>query len=330
MKASGAMRFAYCTLRFSVLNFAFSSPVHRLDQPQAGGGLGDNTPRSGLLRRRLTFRLCRSQHCSSPAVGRGVCAPPGRVAQTRLFAAGRGNPAGVVNRGGVSWITFFGRTKKVIGVRGHTPRSCFSFMLPTMERTEKIKPALIALLLASLAILTTDALARRTGGVRDEAIDMVVIHSTGGPTCDAATGKPIWVGAGTLEENIRQIEAHPILGIHYMIDRDGTLRTSVPEEQLAHHVLHYSHRSISIELINDGDGRDPFPAAQLDSLVKLLRDITQRRGITRDNIKRHSDIDHGKMDCDATQRRKVDPGAAFPFKSILKRVFPPQKKSAGA
>ena len=194
----------------------------------------------------------------------------------------------------------------------------------------KIKSALTVLLLTALTIPATDALARRTGGTRDEAIDMIVIHSTGGPTCDAATGKPIWVGAGTLDENLRNIEANPVLGIHYMIGRDGTLRASVPEEQLAHHVLHYSGRSIAIELVNDGDGRDPFPDAQLDSLVTLLRDITQRRGITRDNIKRHSDIDHGKMDCDATQRRKVDPGAAFPFKSILNRVFPPQKKSTGA
>jgi len=198
-------------------------------------------------------------------------------------------------------------------------------MLPKMKRTIKIKPALIALLLVALAIPATDAQARRTGGVRDVAIDMVVIHSTGGPTCDAATGKPIWVGAGTLEENIRQIEAHPILGIHYMIDRDGTLRASVPEEQLAHHVLHYSGHSIAIELVNDGDGRDPFPEAQLASLVRLLQDIVQRRGITRDGIKRHSDIDHGKMACDETQRRKVDPGKAFPFKAILNRVFPPQK-----
>ncbi len=195
----------------------------------------------------------------------------------------------------------------------------------TESQNMKFISALITLLLATLTIPATDAQARRTGGIRTEPIDMLVIHSTGGPTCYAATGKPVWVGAGTLAENIQQIEAHPKLGIHYMIDRDGTVRASVPEEQLAHHVLHYSGRSIAIELINEGDGHDPFPEAQLDALVKLLRDITLRRGITRDGIKRHSDIDHGKMTCDTTQRRKVDPGAAFPFKSILDRVFPPQK-----
>jgi len=184
--------------------------------------------------------------------------------------------------------------------------------------------AAIWLAMAVLAVPAGDAEARRNGNVRPQAIDMVVIHSTGGPTCDAMTGKPIWVAAGTLEENLRQIEAHPQLGIHYMIDRDGTLRASVPEDELVHHVFHYSGRSIAVELINDGDGIDPFPEAQLTSLVKLLRDIKQRRGITRDGVKRHSDLDHARLSCDRTQRRKVDPGAAFPYVSILDRVFQPR------
>ena len=180
---------------------------------------------------------------------------------------------------------------------------------------------MIGLVLALLTILPSDAFAQHTGFVRREAIDMVVIHSTGGPTCNAVSGKRIWVGAGTLEDNMRNIEADPKLGIHYMIDRDGTLLTSVPEDRMAHHVLHYSGRSIAIELINDGDGKDPFPDAQLASLVKLLRGIKQRRGITRDGIKRHSDLDHARMSCDKTQRRKVDPGDAFPYKSILDQVY---------
>jgi hypothetical protein len=190
----------------------------------------------------------------------------------------------------------------------------------------KIISAAIGLAVAVLAVMGFDAEARRTGRGRGQAIDMVVIHSTGGPTCDDKTGRPIWVGAGTLEENLRNIETHPTLGIHYMIDRDGTLRASVPENQLAHHVFRYSERSIAVELVNDGDGHDPFPGAQLDSLVMLLRDIVQRRGIKRDGIRRHSDLDHGRLPCDASQRRKVDPGDAFPHEWVLERVFKPQGK----
>ena len=181
--------------------------------------------------------------------------------------------------------------------------------------------AAIALVSSALALTANDADARRTGSIRTQAIDMVVIHSTGGPTCDALTGKPIWVKAGTLEENIRTVEAHPEIGIHYMIDRDGAVRASVPEDQVAFHGYRFSGRSIGVELINDGDGRDPFPEAQLTSLVTLLRDIRQRHGIKRDGVRRHSELDHTLLPCDRTQRRKVDPGAAFPHESILDRVF---------
>lgn len=175
------------------------------------------------------------------------------------------------------------------------------------------------------AILITcfagNALAVKMGPMRKQVADMVVIHSTGGPTCDASTGKAVWIKAGTLHENLRNIEAHAKLGIHYMIDRDGTVQASVPEGQVAHHVFKYSARSIAIELINDGDGLDPFPAPQLDALVKLLRDITQRNGITSAGIKRHSDLDHAMLACAKGQRRKVDPGAAFPYRDVLERVF---------
>jgi N-acetylmuramoyl-L-alanine amidase len=182
--------------------------------------------------------------------------------------------------------------------------------------------AFIGLLFVALAV--TAAYARRVGGARTQGIDMIVIHSTGGPTCDATTGKPIWVGAGTISDNLRQIEAHPVLGIHYMIDRDGTLRASVPEDQVAHHVYSVSGRSIAIELINDGDGHDPFAEAQLSALVGLLRDIAKRRDIRRDGVKRHSDLDRAMLPCDRTQRRKVDPGAAYPHEAILDRVFAPR------
>ncbi len=172
-----------------------------------------------------------------------------------------------------------------------------------------------------MALGSSAAQARRTGAVR-QIIDMVVIHSTGGPTCDER-GKPIWVKAGTLVENMREIEAHPKLGIHYMIDRDGLLRKSIPEGQVAHHVFTFSARSIAIELINDGDGQDRFPPAQLSSLVSLLRDIKERRGIKREGMKRHSDLDQGYLPCDRRQRRKVDPGAAFPYEATLDQVFRP-------
>jgi len=176
---------------------------------------------------------------------------------------------------------------------------------------------------AALSLASADVQARKSGAARTQAVDLVVIHSTGGPTCDAKTGRPIWVGAGTMDENLRHIEAHPVLGIHYMIDRDGTLRASVPEGQVAHHVYRVSGRSIAVELINDGDGRDPFPAAQLDALVNLLRELRLHHGIARSGVQRHSDLDTAPLPCDRTRRRKVDPGDAYPHDAVLERVFAP-------
>lgn len=174
----------------------------------------------------------------------------------------------------------------------------------------------------AFALAAPDALALRSGAVRAQPVELVVIHSTGGPTCDEGSGRPIWVGAGTMADNLRRIEAHPRLGIHYMIDRDGTRAASVPENQIAHHVFRHSARSIAVELINDGDGRDPFPEAQIASLVSLLREIrTRHPALDRDGVKRHSDLDLGRLPCDPTRRRKVDPGPAFPFERVLERVF---------
>jgi N-acetyl-anhydromuramyl-L-alanine amidase AmpD len=181
--------------------------------------------------------------------------------------------------------------------------------------------ALSAAFLALALVAAGSAHALKRGPPRTQPIDMLVIHSTGGPTCDIRSGQPIWIGAGTLDDNLREIEAHPRLGIHYMIDRDGAVRASVPEDEVAHHVLTHSGRSIAIELVNDGDGRDPFPAAQIDALVALLRDIVRRRGIARAGIVRHSDVDHSTMSCAPQRRRKVDPGDALAFAQVLERVF---------
>jgi hypothetical protein len=181
--------------------------------------------------------------------------------------------------------------------------------------------ARLTLMAATLALAAVPAEARKHGPPREMPIDLIVIHSTGGPTCDATTGLPIWVKAGMLEDDLRTIEAHPTLGIHYMIDRDGTVRSSVPEDQVAYHVYTHSGRSIAIELINDGDGVDPFPEAQLRATTLLIQDIARRRAISRDGVKSHSDLDHGRMTCDKTKRRKVDPGAAFPFQRVLDAAF---------
>ena len=191
------------------------------------------------------------------------------------------------------------------------------------RRRACLRTAALALCTAGPLVAPWNAFARSTGAPRSQPVDMVVIHSTGGPTCDAQ-GRAIWVPAGELEDNLSTIAAHPRLGIHWMIDRDGTVRASVPESQVAHHVLTYSRRSIAVELINDGDGQDPFPPSQIDALVTLLQGIVARHPqVTRERVVRHSDLDRGRLPCAPDRRRKVDPGAAYPHGEVLRRVFGP-------
>lgn len=186
-------------------------------------------------------------------------------------------------------------------------------------RTWPILTSRTALALALFAISQAVG-AVKSGPPRKVPVDMVVIHSTGGPTCDEQ-GKPIWVPGGEFHDDLRDIEAHPTLGVHYMIDRDGSVAASVPEDRIAYHVFGYSGRSIGIELVNDGDGADPFPEQQLAALVDLLRRLSRTYGIGPKGVKRHSDLDTGSMACAPERRRKVDPGAAFPYEEVLHRVY---------
>lgn len=73
--------------------------------------------------------------------------------------------------------------------------------------------------------------------------------------------------------------------------------------------------SIGIEIVNLGqqtgpDGQKtftPYPQAQIDLLIKLVRDIVARHQIRPDHILGHSDI---------APQRKIDPGPLFPWQQL--------------
>ena len=73
--------------------------------------------------------------------------------------------------------------------------------------------------------------------------------------------------------------------------------------------------SIGIEIVNPGeetaaDGTRrfaPYPPAQIELLVRLVRDIVARHQIKPERILGHSDI---------APQRKPDPGAAFPWRAL--------------
>ena len=110
---------------------------------------------------------------------------------------------------------------------------------------------------------------------------------------------------------------------HYLVAVDPpTIYRLVDENQRANHagVSFWGRRhmlnpsSIGIEIVNLGyvetsEGRRyfPYPPAQIDAVVALVRDIVQRHRIPPERVLGHSDIAPG---------RKPDPGPLFPWKRL--------------
>lgn len=180
------------------------------------------------------------------------------------------------------------------------------------------RPILFALSMA-LPLVVVPVAARERGPERN-AISEIIVHATGGPSCRG--GRVVFSDPGTIEQMRRFFARSATLGIHYIIERDGRIARGVPESQVAVHTMDNNEASIGIELINRGDGSEPFPASQVQALAALVVDIMRRQGLGLEALKRHSDVDHSTFTCAGRLvRRKQDPGPAFPWDSFLLSVL---------
>lgn len=137
----------------------------------------------------------------------------------------------------------------------------------------------------------------RREGLRPQ---MVILHYTGMPDSGEALQ---W-----LCNPVSQVSAH------YFVFEDGRVLQLVPESRRAWHAgvscwegeSDINSASIGIEIANPGHPGDlpPFPNAQIESVIALVRDIAARWRIAPHRILGHSDVAPG---------RKIDPGEAFPW-----------------
>ena len=167
-----------------------------------------------------------------------------------------------------------------------------------------------------------DALESRSAS----AVDLIVIHCTELPDLAMARsyGERVLYPGGTGNSG------------HYYIDRDGATHRFVPTDRVAHHTRGYNPRSIGIELVNTGrypdwlDSRrqtmdEPYPEAQIEALIALLRILTAEIPALR-HIAGHEDLDTAQEPAsdDAALRvfRKRDPGPMFPWQRVLDAATP--------
>lgn len=173
-----------------------------------------------------------------------------------------------------------------------------------------------SMVVAILGSAVADAASR--GPVRDE-VSEIIIHATGGPFCQG--GKVVFSPAGDVARMKRFFEGSSAVSIHYIVGPDGEIAASVPENEVAYHARYHNDASIGIELINAGDGIEPYPEAQVTALTKLVDRIRRRWRIPLAEIKGHEDVDETTFSCGGrVVRRKQDPGPQFPWSRLRKAL----------
>lgn len=149
--------------------------------------------------------------------------------------------------------------------------------------------------------------------------NFVILHYTGSADAERALR--------TLTSPLAKVSAH------YLIARDGKIYQLVDERERAWHAgvsywggaTDLNSASLGIEL--DNDGAETFSEPQIAALMQLLADIKERYAVPTANFLGHSDV---------APRRKVDPGARFPWQRLAgggfglwcEPPYPPARRGA--
>ncbi|MBM3493199.1 MAG: hypothetical protein FJX72_02570 [Armatimonadetes bacterium] len=95
---------------------------------------------------------------------------------------------------------------------------------------------------------------------------------------------------------------------HFVVDKDGMVVQMVPVTRRAWHagrsalegVAHVNDFSVGIEMINRGDGHDPYPGSQIEAAAQIVRSLRRRYAIPDRRVVSHAHVAR-------PMGRKVDP-----------------------
>lgn len=144
---------------------------------------------------------------------------------------------------------------------------------------------------------------------------IIVIHATEIATLENTlkTFKP-----DTIDPSRKDLKKSSTLnvGVHFVVDRDGTVYALLPLDIIGRHAIGLNHVSLGIE--NVGSSGD-LTAAQLQANVLLVQDLMRRRPTLRFLVGHHEYVDQSRphyrlyKELDAAYRptHKSDPGARF-------------------
>jgi N-acetylmuramoyl-L-alanine amidase len=139
-------------------------------------------------------------------------------------------------------------------------------------------------------------------------IDMLILHATGGvKTSD------LWTLSGR--------DRRHLVSTHYYVTKLGEIYQLVQDKDIAWHagVSYWQNESdcnrysIGIEIENRNDGRDPYPQAQQDAVLWLVRNKVQQYKIPRSRLVRHAQVA-------LPPGRKSDP-RGYPWESFVNQVY---------
>ena len=164
--------------------------------------------------------------------------------------------------------------------------------------------ALLACVAAGCSTLPVDT--TYTSRSQDSRVQFLVIHFT----------------SEGFASSLKVLTTGPV-SAHYLVnDNPPTIYRLVDENRRAWQAgvsswkgqTQLNASSIGIEIVNRGDAItpdpnvfEPYPEAQIEVVLALVRDIVKRHQIPPDRVVGHSDI---------APQRKVDPGPLFPWKRL--------------